>query len=257
MMGHTFSSRELNIANISIQISRNDQAMVEDWLLEQSLALDVSDADLRAGFYSYLTLARWLIARAQQDDSGGPRIIQAKRMLDRLMLANAAIGHIDTTVRILILQSLSQVVNRNLDSAIDLLEQAIILAEPAGTIQPFVDEGPLLFNLLTRVLERDIRSGILHSEIIGRHTRKLMTAFAQINAQPAAVEPEKLIEPLTEREIEIVKLIAAGLSNQEIAERMILATSTIKWYIIHLYAKLATHNRTSAVARARELKIIT
>jgi len=86
---------------------------------------------------------------------------------------------------------------------------------------------------------------------------RLLVAFpsAEAVAQTAA-KTTKMIEPLSERELEVLRLIAQGLSNQEIAQRLFLSINTVKWHTSNIYGKLEVKNRTQAVAQARELGII-
>jgi len=86
---------------------------------------------------------------------------------------------------------------------------------------------------------------------------KLLSAFrAQHALHPSSLIPQPLIEPLSERELEVLRLIAEGLSNQEIAGRLFLSVPTVKWHTTHIYGKLGVQNRTQAVTRARALGLL-
>jgi LuxR family maltose regulon positive regulatory protein len=136
--------------------------------------------------------------------------------------------------------------------AIAALEDALDMAGPEGYVRLFVDEGQLMARLLRRAAAQGVAP-----EYVGR----LLAAFrpAQVEAArqttlPAGAAP--LVEPLVERELQVLRLIAAGLTNREIGEELFIATSTVKWHVNNLYGKLEVHNRTQAVARARELQLI-
>jgi LuxR family maltose regulon positive regulatory protein len=136
--------------------------------------------------------------------------------------------------------------------AMTMLEKAINLAEPGGFIRIFVDEGPPMARLLHTALSR----GILPD-----YVSRLLGAFpleesAQAPAKKSQVDQSELIEPLSEREIEILQLIAEGLTNQEIASKLFLSLNTIKTHTRSIYAKLGVHTRTQAVARGRALGLI-
>ncbi|NIQ75433.1 MAG: hypothetical protein GWN67_12460 [Phycisphaerae bacterium] len=132
------------------------------------------------------------------------------------------------------------------------LEQALTLAEPGGFTRIFVDEGPPMARLLYEAVARGIAPD---------YARRLLTAFPV--TEPQQTDPLKtqapesdLIEPLSERELEVLQLIAEGLTNPEIAARLFLTLNTVKVHTRNIYGKLDAHNRTQAVARARALGIL-
>ena len=132
-----------------------------------------------------------------------------------------------------------------------MLERALALAEPGGFIRVFVDEGQPMAHLLYEALSRDIEPDYL---------QQLLAAFPfaeeeQTERQKSQAPGSILIEPLSEREIEVLHLIAEGLTNPEIATRLFLSTHTVKVHTRNIYGKLGAHNRTEAVARARSLGI--
>ncbi|UCC52862.1 MAG: hypothetical protein JSV68_02630, partial [Anaerolineaceae bacterium] len=136
--------------------------------------------------------------------------------------------------------------------ALNKLEQALILAEPGGFIRVFVDEGPLMAGLLYEALSRGIAP---------EYVRRLLAAFPDEGYEqakpPQSHAPESdLIEPLSERELEVLQLIAQGLTNREIGERLFLSLNTVKAHTRNIYGKLDIHNRTQAVSRARALGIL-
>jgi LuxR family maltose regulon positive regulatory protein len=135
---------------------------------------------------------------------------------------------------------------------VQLLRDALALAEPAGYVRSFVDEG----ESMQRLLEKQAH-GEGHQPI--GYAAKLLAAFAQ----PATIPPStarqpqsSLIEPLSERELEVLQHIAAGLTNREIADRLYLSLFTVKAHARSIYDKLDAHSRTQAVARARELGVL-
>jgi LuxR family maltose regulon positive regulatory protein len=149
------------------------------------------------------------------------------------------------------------------------LEHALALAEPGGFVRIFVDEGPPMADLLYKALNL----GIAGHGSVAHYVRRILAAFPSTGIESAArpepaVEPEKtvpsptkvprsaLIEPLSEREIEVLELIAEGLTNQEIASRLYLSSHTIKAHTRNIYGKLDVHRRTEAVARARALGVL-
>jgi LuxR family maltose regulon positive regulatory protein len=147
----------------------------------------------------------------------------------------------------------------NADRALTFLERALSLAEPEGYIRVFVDEGEPMRSLLAEfqsTIKKRPQAGSDESSFrLLAYANKLLAAFS---GPGPAVTPtsESLPESLSERELEILRLIQAGLTNQEIADQIVIAVSTVKWHINHLYAKLGVHTRTQALARAKELGLL-
>ncbi len=136
--------------------------------------------------------------------------------------------------------------------ALGKLEHAFKLAEPEGFVRTFVDEGPPMARLLYEALARGIAPD---------YARRLLSAFPVTEAEQAApletqARGSDLIEPLSERELEVLTLIAEGLTNPEIASRLFLALNTVKTHTRNIYGKLGVHNRTQAVAKAQALGVL-
>jgi LuxR family maltose regulon positive regulatory protein len=129
------------------------------------------------------------------------------------------------------------------------LARALALAEPEGYVRLFVDEGPPLARLLRRMQEEGGKVNVyLHT---------LLAAFGrQPDLHPTSFSPPPSEEPLSEREREVLRLIAEGLSNQELAARLYLSPHTIKVHTRNIYGKLGVTSRTQALARARALGIL-
>ena len=134
------------------------------------------------------------------------------------------------------------------DRALDALKDALSLAEPEGYIRTFADRGAPMAQLLRQATARGIMPG---------YTAKLLSAFGTQAQQGTIASPSQpLIEPLSKRELEILGLVAQGLSNREIGERLFLALSTVKGHNRNIYGKLQVQSRTQAVACARELGLL-
>jgi LuxR family maltose regulon positive regulatory protein len=145
-------------------------------------------------------------------------------------------------------------------NALSILTKALLVAEAEGFIRSFVDEGEAMRRLLTEL------SGILEASTdessvrIRRYAARLLSAFPEVNTAPTPSIPADrqsgLIDPLTTRELDVLQLIAAGDSNQAIAERLFITVSAVKKHTGNIFGKLSVNSRTQAVARARQLGLL-
>jgi len=223
-------------------LAQGDVASAAQWAQEQGLRADGKLCYQRE--VDYLTLTRLLIAQGNASEAAG--------LLQRLLEAAEAGGRTSRVIEILMLQALALQAGHDTNQAMDTLERALTLAQPGGFIRIFVDEGPPMARLLYEAATRGIAP---------EYTRRLLAAFAM--AEPEQADPSKtqapkseIIEPLSERELEVLQLIAAGLTNPEIASRLFLALNTVKAHTRNIYGKLGIHSRTQAVARACALGIL-
>ena len=161
-------------------------------------------------------------------------------------------------IKILVLRALVFKTQEKHAESSAVLERSLILAEPEGYIRIFVDEGEPMRHLLLdyrKVIIKQIGEGVNGESLrLLPYTDKLLAAFPQ----PVPVEKSKtgtMPEPLSDRELEILQLIATGHSNQEIADNLVIALSTVKSHINNLYGKLGTNRRTQAISIARELRL--
>jgi LuxR family maltose regulon positive regulatory protein len=150
-------------------------------------------------------------------------------------------------LEVLVLQALAFQAQDDLTQATVTLEKALSLAEPTGEpigyIRLFVDEGALMAKLLDQAAVRDVAPD---------YVDRLRAAFATEKQRPAP----SLVESLSDRELEVLNLIAAGRSNQQIAAELVLTVGTVKWHLSNIYGKLGVNSRTQAVAQARELGLL-
>jgi LuxR family maltose regulon positive regulatory protein len=136
------------------------------------------------------------------------------------------------------------------DLALVPLERALTLAEPEGYVRIFVDEGEAMHILLRHIAAGGIASS---------YTRRLLSAFdKQVLPTSASAQATAagLAEPLTGREVEILRLIAAGMRNLEIADHLFISLATVKRHIANVYGKVGVSHRTEAIARANELNLL-
>jgi LuxR family transcriptional regulator, maltose regulon positive regulatory protein len=140
--------------------------------------------------------------------------------------------------------------------AVRTLAEALALAAPEGYVRTFVDEGSEMSTLLSEVLEEHHRGQLSSSGRFPAHyVRKLLTALEQ-DTRDAKLLAARLPEPLSERELEVLRLLASGKSNRRIASELFVSVGTVKTHTNNLYRKLGVHSRTQALARARELQLL-
>ncbi|MED4954770.1 LuxR C-terminal-related transcriptional regulator [Paenibacillus macerans] len=156
-------------------------------------------------------------------------------------------------LKLLVLQALAFQVQGNMERALESLNDALTLAEKEGFVRLFVDEGKPMLDLLTEAATRRLQPDYTGFLLSNMHHEQKLNDFA-VHSPPIRFEP--LIDALSERELEVLQLIAQGLSNQEIGDRLFLALSTVKGYNRNIFDKLQVKRRTEAIARARELGLI-
>jgi LuxR family maltose regulon positive regulatory protein len=201
---------------------------------------------------AYLVLARVLLAR----NDPGPALALLQRLLD----AVAGQGRTGSIIEIQALRALALAARGDRASALGALAQAVTLARLHGYVRVFADEGAPMRALLAQLSAA--RPGQRHAprRIDPGYLAALLRACGQADAaaprRRAAAPPPGLAEPLTDRELEVLRLIAAGRSNQRIAHDLVVALDTVKKHVTHVLGKLGAANRTEAVARARQLGLI-
>lgn len=240
--------RPIHAQKARIWIAQGKLNKALTWVLDQGLSLDDDLGYLRE--FEHITVARGLIA--QYHHEGVYSCIQeAAQLLERLLKAAEAGGRLGNQIEILNLRALAHHALDDTPSAMVALQQALTLAEPQGFFRLFVDEGIPMAELLTEASQRGILPHYVNHLLTGFATEE---SSSEQRTTPPSAQP--LIEPLSQRELEVLQLIAAGLSNREISERLFLALNTIKGHNQKIFAKLQVQRRTEAVARASELGLL-
>jgi LuxR family transcriptional regulator, maltose regulon positive regulatory protein len=242
------------------------------WVQEQALSPDDELSYLRE--LEHITLARMLMAEYKRDlagEQGKRTLVDAMRLLDRLEHAAVTGGRNGSVIEISVLQALflhlhgaqltqgARLAQSPPAAALTALQRALTLAEPEGYMRIFVDEGPPMASLLSAAAGRGIMP-----PYVGKLLAAFPTAAAPAppgtaglpHAAPVHLLGQRLIEPLSARELEVLQLIAQGFSNEAIGARLFLALSTVKGHNRNIFEKLQVQSRTEAVARARELGLL-
>jgi len=223
---------------IVIRLDRGDLESAARLAQERGLSLEGACNWQREPEYS--AFARVLMAQGEHDT--------ALTLLEQLLRQEESRGLLGRVIELLVLQALAFREKGAIPQALAALERSISLAQAEGYVRVFLDEGAPMAKLL-----RDARSHGVATGYVGI----LLTAFDVLSA-PDATSAAKLAltEPLSGRELEILRLVAAGKSNQQIADALIIATGTVKKHLNNIFGKLGVQSRTGCVARARELKVL-
>jgi LuxR family maltose regulon positive regulatory protein len=198
--------------------------------------------------FEHITLARVLVARytADRDEHA---IEDASRLLGRLLLAADDGGRTGSVIEILVVHALSAQARGDIPAALASLRRALTLSEPEGYVRVYVDEGPSMASLLKAIAKQGSASA---------YVRQLLAAVNRsIETTATSSAPERaLIEPLSARELDVLRLLATDLDGPEIARELIVSLNTVRTHTKHIYEKLGVNNRRAAVRRTKELDML-
>jgi LuxR family maltose regulon positive regulatory protein len=231
-----------------LELAQGNAAAAIRWA--EASGLSTEDDELpypREG--EYLALARVRIAQARNNPAG-TFLQDALHLLERLLRDAEAKARMSSVLAILVLRALALETQGNRTGALSSLERALLLAEPEGYIRLFVDEGAPMLALLRHARRRGIVPeyvATLLSADLEQHSSDLPVASAR---------PSPLVEPLTERERDVLRLLLEGASNRQIAQCLVLSVNTVKRHVYNLCGKLGVQSRTQAILRARALDLL-
>ncbi|MBN2393457.1 MAG: tetratricopeptide repeat protein [Anaerolineae bacterium] len=223
-------------------IRRNELDAVKAWMQQTDLRAD-SD-------FVYLRESEFIILAHAYIVTGEPQ--QATHLLERLCAATVQNEYTGRAIECLALLALAQSAQSQPQAALATLRRALTLAAPEGYIRVFVDMGQPMQTLLRQLSATP--------SDLSPYGNILLAAFPQTQLdsipQPTIHPPQPLIDPLSERELELLHLIATGMTNRAIAEKLVVSINTVKTHARNIYGKLDVGNRTEAVAKARALDLI-
>jgi LuxR family maltose regulon positive regulatory protein len=228
-----------------LYLERGEIEAASQWVAKRKI--DSSDLPENVDYlllFDYVLLARILIAQKKLNEAVG--------LLQQLEVKAVNGGRTTSVIEILTLQALAHQSGGNTSQAIDTLKRALEIAEPLGYFRIFVDEGQTMLGLLFETYQQDIAPD---------YVQRLLAAFPDVETKKIGstgmqASESELVEPLSERELEVLDLIAEGLTNPEIAARLYLSPHTVKVHTRNIYGKIGAHNRVEAVSRARALGIM-
>lgn len=208
----------------------------EEWLQQNQTLLETRS--LIPALQERMIWARVSVARQEA------REILAQ--LEELLEQAQHLGLFRWAIQIYCLQSLALQAQGRTNEALSKLESALALAEPEGYVQVFLEEGPRILDLIHMAQKRGIAPGFVS---------RLIEAFTGQSSR-RETRPVSVQGPLSKREMELLRLIAEGCSNKEIATRLVISIGTVKRHTSNIFTKLSVKNRTEAVAKTREIGLL-
>ncbi len=226
-------------ARVWVAVDRLAEAL--GWLRERGLSVDDELSYLRE--YEHITLARVLIAEYKRN--GAQPIHEALGLMERLLQAAEEGKRMGSVIEILMLQALAHQVQRDFETALVSLERALTLAEPEGYVRLFIDEGPLMVALLVEAGKHGIATNYVH---------QLLVAAGNVDDQTRVTQ--QLPDPLSERELDVLRLLRTDLSGPEIARELTVSLNTVRTHTKNIYSKLGVNSRRAAIRYAEELNLL-
>jgi LuxR family maltose regulon positive regulatory protein len=212
------------------------------WAREQGLSVDDDLSYLRE--FEHITLARLLLAR-YQDERAQRLMHEAAGLLERLLPAAETGGRTGRVIEILVLRALAHQALGDTPAALAALERAMMLAEPEDYVRVFADEGPPMTSVLRAAAKQGTRRD---------YARRLLAAVG--TTETGSRTTLALIDPLSERELDVLRLLGTELDGPAIARELMVSLNTMRTHTKNIYAKLAVTNRRAAVRRAAELNLL-
>ncbi|MBE9029310.1 helix-turn-helix transcriptional regulator [filamentous cyanobacterium LEGE 11480] len=249
--------RPIEALKVQWWLQQGKLAAALNWM--QECGLSVADPPDYRREYEHLTLARVLIAQYRQDGTDA-LMHPVIDLLTQLLAAAEAKARNGSIIKILMVLALARAAQENLPAAIDALERALILAEPEGYVRIFAECGIPMRQLLQVAMTRSITPTYTHQLLTTLDTWGQPQADSPTTSDAPTTSvvpvPQALIEPLSQRELDVLRLLNTELSGPEIARELVVALSTVRTHTKRIYSKLNVTNRRAAVKRAVELELI-
>jgi LuxR family maltose regulon positive regulatory protein len=264
---HSHFVAQARLERVHLHLMEEEVQPAAQWARSSGLKPDDPPNTWREA--EYLMLARVLVATGKADD--------ALPLIEALMRLAEVSGRQGDLLSLLIVKTIAYQQSQRGAEARLTLERALELGEGGSYVRSLVDGGEPVRSLLSAIYQ-SLKRGQAGNRFSRDYVERLLLAVRKGDAQavraevqvgegtaqasaasvnsPSANAPAELVEPFSERELEVIKLIAAGRSNQEIADQLFVALSTVKWHVNNIYGKLNVKSRTQAAKRARQLGLL-
>ncbi len=233
--------------------ARGDVAEARAWARQHDVAADDELSYLHE--YEHVTLARVLLA--EHAATGSSQALQdAAALLDRLLVAAEDGGRAGTVIELEVLRAVAHRARGARDEALEALGHAVELAEADGWVRVFVDAAPVVSDLLAEVAASRPRSGF------SRELLAAVTAAGGTRPEAAETSPPRpgsrpeLVDPLSDRELEVLRLLGSELDGPAIARQLVVSLNTVRTHTKHIYTKLGVNSRRSAISKAHQLGLM-
>ncbi len=237
------NARPVPAVRARLRLRRGELDEAEAWARERQVTPDDGLSYLRE--FEHVTLARLLLARHRREGDGSG-LEDALGLLQRLLAAAQDGDRNGSVLEILILQALAQQARGDLAAALAGLQAAVTLAQPEGYVRLFAEEGPPMATLLKSLTRQSGAPG---------YVRRLLSATTRIEHHDLS-RPAGLVEPLSDRELDVLRLLGSDLDGPDIARALSVSLSTVRTHTRNIYAKLGVNSRRAAVRQAHELNLL-
>ncbi len=249
--GPTLTARPIAALRAAIWLKQGRLRDALDWASERGLTIDDELAFARE--FEHITFARILIAQ-YETARASESFDAAMKLLERLLQEAKEKARLRSSIEILVLRALAYHARNEMSAALAALENALSLAQSESYVRTFVDEGASMAELLRKLRARDL------TPPIKEYVHTLLTAFENprqdTKQTPRIVPPPSMLEPLSEREIDVLVLLKTEMSGPEIARELSVSLNTVRTHTKNIYSKLQVNNRRAAVRRAQELGLL-
>ncbi len=237
---------ELTACQVQLWLAQEELDTASRWAHESNLSAEIEINQQNE--YEQISLARVLVAQGRAS-SDGAMLTRALGLIDRLTLSAESAGRIGHLIDLLNLQALALDALGDLNQALSCLERALELAKPQGFVRIFLDNGSPIIRLLKEATRRNI-SADYAIELLNR-----IDTDTQPDG-PNLSPPSLLVDPLSDRELEVLHLMAQDLTYKEMANQIMVSLNTVRTHVKNIYSKLMVHKRSEAVAKAEELNLL-
>ncbi len=237
---------ELTACQVQLWLAQEELDTASRWAQESNLSAEI-EFNLQNEF-EHISLARVLVAQGRVS-SDGAMLTRALGLVERLALSAESAGRMGHLIDLLILQAIGMEVHEDLNQALPYLKRALKLAEPEGFVRVFVNHGDSITDLLKEAARRDIAV-----DYVIKLLDQIDTATQPDLPDPSF--PSLLVDPLSDRELDVLRLMAQDLSYKEIADQIMVSLNTVRTHVKNIYSKLMVHKRSQAIAKARALHLL-